>query len=524
MVDLHNDIYNECIESARKCGVTAVLSSVWTTNEVNPLLLLKQHKGLLHIEDLWFANDDNIDDIVAAKPHSVGLTWNADNALAGGAHGSGDLTELGKRMLEKLVSAGVMIDLAHLNEKSFFSVLEHVKSLGGRVFCSHTCFSEVCPHPRNINARQIRAIIDASGIIGLTFVSDFLRPKGRATMKDVVKHIDYFVKNFGADNLCLASDFYPGTKMARGIRCGDYRAFLKLKKILLKRGFSQTDVDKIFFMNAQRGLGLMSQTEVIGHSVLGKPIIAYHVGPHDKPQIIITGAIHAREWITELLVRELMKNGEIGDVGFWFIPSCNPDGVAIARGEIEPQGLPKVIEPKTAHLWKANARGVDLNVNFNAEWGKGAQNLTSAGSENYIGSHPESEPETKALADFTKRVFQSGNLLATIAYHSKGEVIYYPSEKDTDLAKAIGELTGYEPIKTFNELKQSGAEKLFDSAGGYSDWVRLHLGVPALTIEVGNDELPHPIGEEHLPNILAQNRDVPKRLAEIVLSTKKHNI
>jgi len=239
------------------------------------------------------------------------------------------------------------------------------------------------------------------------------------------------------------------------------------------------------------------ETSIIGHSVCGLPIYAFHIGSHDENQIIITGAIHAREWITELLITEFIKTYSAAPPktgGIYFVPLCNPDGVFIAKNG--------------ATLWKANARGVDLNVNFDADWGKGINNKCQPGPESYIGPHPNSEPEVKALIDFTLRVKPK----ITIAYHSKGEVIYYgfrPNEKTTWLAEKIGKLTGYIP------------EKSEGSVGGYSDWVILHLGIPALTIEVGNDDYAHPITEDKLPEIWEQNKDMPRVLLDILESDWK---
>ena len=223
-------------------------------------------------------------------------------------------------------------------------------------------------------------------------------------------------------------------------------------------------------------------TTIIGYSVLGRPIYAHHVGVYNENQIIVTGAIHAREWITALLLAELVKIYSARNItcgGIYFVPLCNPDGVEIAL--------------TSAPLWKANARGVDLNVNFDADWGEGAANVREAGQENYIGPYPNSEPETKALIDFTIKV----NPRATIAYHSKGELVYYRSCKSCRMAHRIAKITGYK------------AEESVNSSGGYSDWVSMHLGIPAVTIEVGNDYYPHPIGADKLPEILKQNIDVP---------------
>lgn len=251
--------------------------------------------------------------------------------------------------------------------------------------------------------------------------------------------------------------------------------------------------NKIENLSAIKGV----DTSIIGHSVCGKPIYAFHVGEYCNNQIIITGAIHAREWITALLVAELVKICGVCDMqnsGCYFIPLCNPDGVQIALGG--------------KSLWKANARGVDLNVNFDADWGLGAQNVFQPGPENYIGPYPNSEPEVQALIKFTQEVKPQ----ITVAYHSKGEVIYYGFESSDGritkkqlllsrlITKKIGEVTGYIPTKTEN------------STGGYSDWVSMHLGVPALTIEAGNDDYSHPIGTDKLPEILEQNKCVPSTL------------
>jgi len=240
-------------------------------------------------------------------------------------------------------------------------------------------------------------------------------------------------------------------------------------------------------------------TCVIGYSVLGRPINAFHVGSYCDNQVIISAAIHAREWITALLTVELVKiySRQELDGGIWFIPLCNPDGVQIAL-DTTPTGDP---------LWKANACGVDLNVNFDADWGGGAQNVRIAGPENYIGACPNSEPEVRALIDFTLKVKPK----ATAAYHSKGELVYYAADISEPLAHKIGDITGYTPERTQN------------STGGYSDWVSMHLRVPAVTIEVGNDDYAHPIGVDKLEEILEQNREVPRVMLEnICIKIEKH--
>lgn len=250
---------------------------------------------------------------------------------------------------------------------------------------------------------------------------------------------------------------------------------------------------------------------VVGYSLLGNPIYGAHIGNYEGNQILLEGAIHAREWVTApLLVQmvEYLQNTPI-DGGIYFIPMSNPDGVKLVLDG--PVGLPceqlrqfliSVNDgSEDFSLWKADANAVDLNVNFNALWGGGSQNVFCPAPGNFVGYYPDSEREVRELIAFTNKNQPKG----TLSYHTKGEVIYYgfetltPAqiERDLRIAQQLSAVNGYEIIKTEN------------STGGYSDWVSLNLEVPAFTIEVGNALIPHPIGLEYLPEIFEQNKDIP---------------
>jgi len=202
---------------------------------------------------------------------------------------------------------------------------------------------------------------------------------------------------------------------------------------------------------------------IIGYSFLGKEIFAFHVGAQTGKQFIATYAIHAREWITSYLALEHIKQDY--KVGGWIIPLVNPDGVEIALTK----------NP----LWKANARGVDLNCNFDADWGKGKTNQFQAGAENFVGVRPFSETETIALKNFTFKIMP----YTTLSFHTKGEEIYWEFNGKGDFsgAKILQKITGYKP------------KIIYGSVGGYKDWCLQKLGVPSYTIECGSDSLTHPI-------------------------------
>lgn len=226
---------------------------------------------------------------------------------------------------------------------------------------------------------------------------------------------------------------------------------------------------------------------IIGYSRLNKPIYRFSLRKTFYPTVIVQCAMHAREYITTYLCLKLIERfnlfGKVGTVHF--IPAVNPDGIEIALTK----------KP----LYKANFAGVDLNVNFDAKWGKGEKNLFKKGDENFVGNYPFCEPESIALRNFTLSL----NPQLTISFHSKGQEIYwefcqsgYERARDRQIAKSAKQVTGYKIKSTPN------------SCGGYKDWCVQKLKIPALTVEVGNDALAHPLGKENLEEIYQQNKDL----------------
>jgi hypothetical protein len=152
-------------------------------------------------------------------------------------------------------------------------------------------------------------------------------------------------------------------------------------------------------------------------------------------------------------------------------------------------------------LWKASARAADLNCNFPARWGMGAENVKEPAAESWPGPYPASEPETRALIDFTLKVRPK----ITISYHSKGREIYWrfhqaePAlSRDRRLAEALASATGYRLIDGDR-----------NSAGGYKDWCVETLKIPAFTIEIADDRHAHPVPYSALPEESERNRGVP---------------
>ena len=208
---------------------------------------------------------------------------------------------------------------------------------------------------------------------------------------------------------------------------------------------------------------------IIGKSVKNKPIFAFHFGKFDAPQILLTASTHAREYVSTAVGCEMIKACSFKDKGVWFIPLVNPDGVEIVLS------------------------------NFYSNSGNGKRNLFQPHYENYIGPRPESEMETRTLTNFTRRLRPR----FALNLHTKGEVIYFGDflknenkGKDKILASQISNITGFPKIKT------SG------SFGGFSDWCEMSQNIPAVTVELGRDNLPHPIPLSQTNSIMSKLKNL----------------
>lgn len=261
------------------------------------------------------------------------------------------------------------------------------------------------------------------------------------------------------------------------------------------------------FYKKMKGLAKSTQCFSIGKSTLGNDILCFFMGNKIGKQILLTGGIHAREYIsTAFLLKEIgyLKNFKING-GIYFIPAINPDGINLVRNGIKSvknkeikKRLIRINNSRDFSLWKANINAVDLNVNYDANWGEGKKNIKYPNPENFIGDYPNSETENINIIKF----LNTYKIDCALSYHSKGEVIYFSSKQEEILAKQISKDNFY------------NYEMSIGSTGGLSDYIRKYYNIPALTIEVGNDNLTHPIREKHLKVIFKQNSYTPMKVLE----------
>lgn len=231
----------------------------------------------------------------------------------------------------------------------------------------------------------------------------------------------------------------------------------------------------------------------IGKTVEGRKIPAVRLG-RGRHNILVCAAFHAREYITTNYVMYFIdkyaqayaQNDSIGEydvqhlldnVSFYIVPMVNPDGVNIVQNGFESSQFKDSLENmlyrnyrKPVHRsWKANARGVDLNRNFDYGWNRKDDNRTPA-SSGYNGPSPLSEPEAKAVAYFAKRI----NPEAVLSFHTQGKQLFLSTPDST--AETIADKL----LKSthFSE------EPIDEPYGSFQDFVDHHLNVFYACVEL----------------------------------------
>ena len=254
----------------------------------------------------------------------------------------------------------------------------------------------------------------------------------------------------------------------------------------------------------------------IATTAYGRPVTVLHLGEGTR-SVLYNASHHANEWITTpLLMKFLEEYAEAVSQGLpifgmdaqtlfrqtqlYLVPMVNPDGVDLVTGAILPDTeqydaaqniaayFPAIPFPDG---WKANLTGVDLNLNYPAEWEQARENKFALGfnrpaPRDYVGQAPLDQPESAAMVALTQQV----NPRLTLSYHSQGEVIYW---KFLDLeppeARGIGQ--------TFARVSGYALEDTPYASGfaGYKDWFILEYDRPGYTVEVGSGLNPLPLSQ-----------------------------
>ncbi|SMP69196.1 dipeptidase [Anoxynatronum buryatiense] len=184
------------------------------------------------------------------------LTWNEENLLATGVEGTPQrgLTDRGKEVVSFMEAVGMLVDVSHLNETSFWDLMKITQK---PVMASHSNAWTLCRHPRNLKDDQIKAIGEAGGVIGVNAWPDFLHEK-HPSLNHYIDQIEYLVELVGISQVALGFDFCdflpldPGKDPADVLEtCGleNVSAAGAVLQQLKKRGYQTSDIEKIAYEN-----------------------------------------------------------------------------------------------------------------------------------------------------------------------------------------------------------------------------------------------------------------------------------
>ncbi|MBO1511763.1 M14 family metallocarboxypeptidase [Metabacillus bambusae] len=268
--------------------------------------------------------------------------------------------------------------------------------------------------------------------------------------------------------------------------------------------------------------------KTIGKSVDGRNIYALKLGT-GKTEVLFNGSHHAREHMTTNLLMEMIDEYAQGYVGskaidgynvkqiltntsIWFVPMVNPDGVTLVQEGYKSAKNPSYVlkinnNNKDFSAWKANIRGVDLNRQYPADWNNICCNPGKPGPQNYKGEKPLSEPEVRAMYNFTL----DHSFKTAVSYHSSGEIIYWhfhqkssDYSRDYKLAEKLSDKTGYNLV----------APKSNPSGGGFTDWFLINQRQPGFTPEISPYVGTRPVPLKNFESIWKENHSVGLLMAD----------
>ncbi|MBQ9169767.1 MAG: gamma-glutamyl-gamma-aminobutyrate hydrolase family protein [Bacteroidaceae bacterium] len=177
------------------------------------------------------------------------LCHNGDNDICDSARGNAEhngLSPFGREVVLQMNRLGILVDLSHASEKSFYDALELSKV---PIVCSHSSARALCDHPRNLTDDQMRALAKAGGVAQTTVYSGFLRKDGQATIIDAIEHLCHAAKIMGVEHVGLGTDF-DGDGGVPGL--ADASEIINFTRHLLRRQFSEQDIRLIMGGNFLR--------------------------------------------------------------------------------------------------------------------------------------------------------------------------------------------------------------------------------------------------------------------------------
>lgn len=229
-----------------------------TTNDIRYNMGSDVFSIEIHLEGADALDDDldSLEWLYMAGLRSLGIVWSRPNRFGSGVpirrKGSPDigpgLTDLGKNLVRTCNEMGIMVDVSHLNEAGFWDV---ARTTSKPIVATHSNANALAPAVRNLTDKQLDAVRDSNGLVGINYHCGFLRQDGASrpdetSLSLIADHLVYMAERIGLDRVALGSDF-DGAAMPGDLK--DVAGLPRLMDELRTRGFDDDALRKIGFEN-----------------------------------------------------------------------------------------------------------------------------------------------------------------------------------------------------------------------------------------------------------------------------------
>lgn len=237
---IFDKIENIVARNARHLSIARTPADLYEAKRLGRKSIMLGIENGLAIEDSL----DNIDHFAQRGMVYMTLCHNGDNAICDSARRSkgthGGVSAFGAEVIRRMNDLGVMVDMSHAGEKSFYDALSISRA---PIVCSHSNCRALCDVPRNLTDDQLRAIARKGGVVHITLYHGFLRTAGEASILDAIAHLEHAISIMGTDHVGIGTDF-DGDGGVSGM--ADSSEMINFTRMLLRRRYSPEDIALIW--------------------------------------------------------------------------------------------------------------------------------------------------------------------------------------------------------------------------------------------------------------------------------------
>ena len=251
-----NDILSKMENMATRCADRVAIARC--PDDLRRLKLDGRHGIMLGIEN-GYAIGKDIKNVEIFRNRGVvymTLCHNGDNDICDSAKGNnehGGVSQFGADVIREMNRVGMMVDLSHGGEKSFYDALDISAQ---PIVCSHSSAKVLCDHPRNLTDDQMRALAQKGGVAQVTFYHGFLKSEGEASIIDAIAHLNHMVKIMGVEHVGIGTDF-DGDGGVKGIASAS--ELINFTRRLLRERYTNEEIQMLWGGNFLRVMQQVQQ-------------------------------------------------------------------------------------------------------------------------------------------------------------------------------------------------------------------------------------------------------------------------